>query len=229
MLIYDMRVPLLLLIIIALLIVERIRRPFVGPIEYIEPVEYYGVPDVAPRGIQARAMEILQDLARSQGGRRHVVRIVVLTGQSTLHYLDQIVDRFPWTGLWDVRVLLADPESPDIGHLGPGSRDEILASTARLAKMRQRCEAKDRPVTISWRTCAQLPALRGCLIDEDHLFFGYFAWREDDDAWHLHEQNKRFAYARATSSFGTDSIDAFMSWFDFQWTHGHQRATPGEP
>jgi hypothetical protein len=68
------------------------RQPFITRLEYMAPAEYQGVPDMAPREIQGGLVGVLDELAESSA-REHLVRIVVLTGGSTLHYLEQVIDR----------------------------------------------------------------------------------------------------------------------------------------
>ena len=62
--------------------------------------------------------------------------------------------------------------------------------------------------------------IRGLSIDGDHLFFGYFVWAKQDDTWRLIEQNKRLIYARRGDQLSQDSIEFFISWFDYEWTIG---------
>src|ERR1700730_7898848 len=96
------------------------------------PAEYQGIPDMAPHGIQGRIVTVLDEVGETSS-REHVVRLVVLTGGATLHYLDQVIDRYPTRSNWDIRVLIADPQSPDIGKLGESAREQVRASCARLA------------------------------------------------------------------------------------------------
>ncbi|MFI0419479.1 hypothetical protein [Spongiactinospora sp. 9N601] len=203
------------------------KQPFLARLEYIMPSEYHGIPDMAPKGIQAKITGILELLGNSGDQAEHVVRIVVLTGRSTLHYLDQVIDKYTTRSAWEVRVLLVDPESPEIDNLQEGATEQIIASCAMLESMRRRIAAKARPVRIEWRGYRHLPSIRAFLIDNDHMFFGYFEWRKVGDSWKLHEQNKRFIYAKQGDELSKDSIDFFRNWFDHEWEIGRVLASPG--
>lgn len=81
---------LLLLVLVVILI--GVKQPFITRLEYIEQSEYLGVPDMAPQGMQARVVGILDRLGESREAKAHIARIAVLTGRSTLNYLNRIVD-----------------------------------------------------------------------------------------------------------------------------------------
>lgn len=208
---------LLVLVLVALLVVAR--QPFVARLEYLAQSEYLGVPDMAPQGVQSRVVGILDRLSQAERGV-HIARVTFLTGQSTLNYLLQLIDKHSTRSNWEIRVLILDPDSPDVMRLGESAREEILASCARLASVKGRIVSRARPATISWRSFPQLPMIRGFLIDDDHLFFGYFEWQCLDGAWELHEQNKRLVYARRGDALSMDSIEFFKSWFDYRWETG---------
>jgi len=215
------RVPLLGLVVLALAIqLTFAKQPFLARLEYMAAAEYQGIPDMAPYGMQARITSVLEQLGQSGSGKEHVVRIVVLTGGATLHYLDQVIDRYSTRSNWDIRVLIADPESPDIQRLGEGAKEQVLASCARLASMRARIASRQRPAKLSWRGYLHLPMVRGLTLAEDHIFFGYFVWVRQDGAWRLCEQNKRLIYARHGDELSRDSIEFFTSWFDYAWVNG---------
>jgi len=209
---------LLVLALVAMLILAR--QPFVTRLEYIAQAEYLGVPDMTPKGIQSRLVGILDRLGESGHSQAHIVRVTFLTGRSTLNYLDQVVDRLSTRSSWDIRVLIFDPDSPEIGGLGPGGRAEVLASCTLLASIKQKIVSRSRPASLSWRGFSNPPMVRGFLIDEDHLFFGYFEWQRVDGSWQLHEQNKRLIYARHGDELSVDSIEFFKSWFDYRWETG---------
>jgi hypothetical protein len=213
----------LLGILVAYLAVRLIlaRQPFISRLEYMAPAEYRGIPDMTPHGIQARLTGVLENVDGPEPGKEHVVRIVLLTGGATLHYLEQVVDMYATRSNWDIRVLIVDPGSPDIQRLGPGAKEQVLASCARLASMQERIVLRRRPARISWRGYFSLPMIRGLSIDNDHLFFGYFVWSKHDNEWRLIEQNKRLIYARRGDQLSQDSIDFFDSWFDYEWSKGH--------
>lgn len=209
---------LLMLALVAMLILAR--QPFVARLEYIAQAEYFGVPDMTPKGIQSRLIGILDRLGESGHSQAHIARITFLTGRSTLNYLDQVVDRLSTRSNWDIRVLIFDPDSPEMGRLGPGRREEVLAGCALLASIKQKIVSRSRPASISWRGFSSPPMVRGFLIDEDHLFFGYFEWQKIDGSWQLQEQNKRLIYARHGDELSVDSIEFFKSWFDYRWETG---------
>jgi hypothetical protein len=215
------RYPLLGLLVLVLVIqLILAKQPFLARLEYMAPAEYQGIPDMAPHGMQARITSVLEELGQSSLGKEHLVRIVVLTGGATLHYLDQVIERYSTRSTWDVRVLIADPESPDIHRLGEGAKEQVLASCARLASTRARIASRHRPAKLSWRGYLHLPMIRGLTLDEDHIFFGYFVWIKQDGIWRLCEQNKRLIYARHGDELSRDSIEFFTSWFDYEWVNG---------
>jgi len=215
------RVPLLGLLILVLAIqLILAKQPFLARLEYMAATEYQGIPDMAPHGMQTRITNVLEQLGQSGSGQEHVVRMVVLTGGATLHYLDQVIDRYSTRSNWDIRVLIADPESPDIQRLGEGAKEQVLASCARLASMQARIASRQRPAKLSWRGYLHLPMIRGLTLDEDHIFFGYFVWVRQDGAWRLCEQNKRLIYAGHGDELSRDSIEFFTSWFDYAWVNG---------
>jgi hypothetical protein len=209
---------LLMLTLVILLVMAK--QPFVTRLEYISQSEYLGIPDMAPVGIQSRVVGILDRLGQSSHSRTHIARITFLTGRLTLGYLDQIVDKHITRSNWDIRVLILDPESPETDKIGPGAKQEVVASCALLASIKRKTVSQARPAKISWRGFPDLPMVRGFLIDDDHLFFGYFEWQSIDGAWQLHEQNKMLVYARRGDELSTDSIEFFKSWFDYRWEIG---------
>ena len=217
---YSLSVPLLVTLVVLLWVRGR-RRPRGWFGDYLAPAEYDGVADPAPRGIQSRAMAILRDLSLSPSDTPRVIRLRVLTGGSTLQYLDRLATKFGWLGRWDIRVLIAAPGSPLAGMLGPGAHDQIRASLARLREVQRKCEARGGAVVISWRTFSGIPTTRGCLIGEQHLFSGNFVWVGDpDEGERLVEQNTRFLHTDSASAFGSDEISAFKNWFDRDWDRG---------
>jgi hypothetical protein len=186
-------------------------------VDYLEPREHSGMLDVAPSGIEARLTRLLNDISLTPTGGLHIVRLVLLTGGSTLHYLDHVTASFPWPGSWEIRVLITDPDSPIVDHLGPGARDQIVAGIARLTVIGERCTSKPQSVRVVWRTYKDRPFFRGGLLDHEYLVSGYFVWSEDQGDLRLVEQNKRLAFLRARSRFGADTIDAFAREFDYRW------------
>jgi hypothetical protein len=96
----------------------------------------------------------------------------------------------------------------------------VLASCARLTSMKARIESRARPAKLSWRGYIQLPMIRGLALDEDHMFFGFFVWSRQGGAWRLCEQNKRLIHARRGDELSRDSIEFFISWFDYEWLNG---------
>jgi hypothetical protein len=198
------------------------RQPFLSRLEYIVPVEYGGVPDMLPNRMQSKVTEILEALDENDSRSEHVARIIVLTGQSTLHYLDQIVKRFPAKSGWEIKVLLMDPDAPSIARLEEGAREQVLGSCAMLASLRNRAVKSGKSVKVSWRVYSELPMIRAFLINEHHLFFGYFAWDHEHGSWTLHEQNKGFIHAKRGDPLSRDSIEFFKGWFDYQWAHGRE-------
>lgn len=224
---------LLLGLLVLILIVQLFlaRQPFLSRLEYMAPAEYQGVPDMLPQGIAGKIVSVLDEVGDTQSEAEHVVRINVLTGGATLHYLDQVIDRYATRSNWDIRILIADPDSPLIENLGDGAREQIFASCARLASIKDKIISKRRPARISWRSFTVLPMVRGFTIDEDHLFFGYFVWRRDGDKRHLRlcEQNTRLLYARRGDQLSRDSIEFYISWFDHEWARGKNLEQSGAP
>jgi hypothetical protein len=216
------RIPLLgslVLVLVVQLILAK--QPFLARLEYMTSAEYQGVPDMAPQGMQGRIVTVLDEVGQTTS-REHVVRIVVLTGGATLHYLDQVIDKYPTRSNWDIRVLIADPGSPEIEKLGEGAKEQVRASCARLASTRARVASRARPAKISWRGYMSPPMIRGLTVDEDHIFFGYFVWIRQDNAWRLCEQNKRLIHARRGDELSRDSIEFFISWFDYEWLNARE-------
>jgi hypothetical protein len=208
----------LLCSVIVILVTQLIlaKQPFLARLEYMMPIEYQGIPDMTPQGIQGRVVTVLDEVGQVSS-REHVVRIVVLTGGATLHYLDQVIDKYPTRSNWDIRVLITDPDSPCVEKLGKDAKEQVRASCARLESTKTRITSRARPAKISWRGYMHLPMIRGLSIDEDHMFFGYFVWAEQDGAWRLCEQNKRLVHARRGDELSRDSIAFFISWFDYEW------------
>jgi hypothetical protein len=198
----------------------KARQPFVTRLEYISQSEYGGITDMAPVGIQSRVVGILDRLGQPGHSRTHIARIIFLTGRSTLNYLDQVVDKHRTRSDWDIRVLILDPESAAMDKLGPGRKQEAIASCAQLASIKHKIVSRTRPAKLSWRGFSDLPMVRGFLIDDEHLFFGYFEWQNVDGGWQLHEQNKTLVYARRGDHLSVDSIEFFKSWFDYRWETG---------
>jgi hypothetical protein len=224
---------LLLGLLVLILIVQLFlaRQPFLSRLEYMAPAEYQGVPHMLPQGIESKIVSVLDEVGDTHSEAEHIVRINVLTGGATLHYLDQVIDRYATRSNWDIRILIADPDSPLIESLGDGAREQITASCARLAAIKDKIISKRRPARISWRSFTVLPMVRGFTIDEDHLFFGYFVWRRDGNKgrWRLCEQNTRLLHARHGDQLSRDCIEFYVSWFDHEWARGKNPEKTGAP
>jgi hypothetical protein len=219
--VFTHQIPLAVAVLLGVVVAALLRRQrLVRGLEYMTPTEYGGISDVAPRRIQLRVTEILGTLGDTDPTNEHIARLVVLTGRNTLHYLDQVIERYASRARWDIRVLILNPESPEIEQLASGTREDARAGCAFLGSLQRKIAAKARPARLSWRMYTELPRVRGFLLDEDHLFFGFFVWEEIDGSARLREQNKGFVYAGPRDQLSRDCIAFFKSWFDHEWRRG---------
>jgi hypothetical protein len=216
----------LVLLLVALLgmrlLIMKVRAG--SRVEYLGPRVRNGMPEHVPRDIEERVVRILDGLREPNGSGSHEIRLVVVTGQDTLGSFEHIGRMYSTYRRWAVRVLILDPDAPGVDLLARGTRAHIMASLSLLGAMRETAVTDQRPLKLEWRTYQQLPAMRGYLIDDEHLFFGLTAWTGFDltpkiDTPRMHTHDKRLAYVTPRDQFGRDAIESFKSWFDYQWKY----------
>jgi hypothetical protein len=224
---FRYQVPLLALTVVVLALeVLRKRWPFIARLEYFAPREFGEISDVVPHGITQVGLRVLAELSQRNDQRDHIFRIIVISGGNVLSTLEYFVEKYAFHARWEIRVLIFDPEAQDVDYLGDNAKEDILAGCKRLAAIQKKAADRDASVTLRYRGYRALPMMRGCLLDEDHCFFGYFIWTDHRGTWKLVEQNKMLAHARRSGDrFSRDSVESFKTWFDFQWNNGRDLQT----
>ena len=185
-------------------VVVLLLRRSTSPIEVISPG---GVPEDS---FVRRVLDILESL---DGNRHHTVRIVVITGSSTINYLRQILTTQQLRGHWDIKVLIMSPDAPAVDDLENGSSQNIAASLVTLGQLKAKALAHRWPCTLRWTTYDDPPMMRGFVIDDEHLFLGHTAWRNGT----LTDQDRHLIPIRRGPDWADLKIECFTTWFDRTW------------
>jgi hypothetical protein len=153
--------------------------------------------------------DILELLSAKKSG--HVIKILSSSGGTTINTLiSRIAGIVPIEnrGRIELRLNIVSPESPLVSAMPSHWKDEVRLSLSRLkqqsAGMQIHCFEYDH-----------LPCLRGVLIDDYHLFFGFFRW---DDQGSLAGAEQPHFYVKRTEQTHY-FVDIWESWFD----HGRTR------
>jgi hypothetical protein len=177
-----------------------------------------------PRPIGQRVRKILDMITAADDVEQHELRLILLTGQYSLNYLEKIIRAYPTRHKWVIRVLLLDPSAPEVDLIDESTRADIIAGLDRLARMRSTADVEEWPLTLQWRGYQHLPVVRGYLFDDSHLLLGLTAWKGVDltprvVAHHMHTLGRKLAHVTARDEFGRDAIESFRTWFDYLWKY----------
>ena len=162
--------------------------------------EYRTMTDAVP--------DMLQILKR-QRSRPHTVKVLASTGATTVNtLLPGLAQRArDERARFDFQIKLIAPDSPLAQHMPPHWREEVRVSIKRLEDFRQ------AGVTIACFQYPYLPCLGGVLIDENHLFLGFYLWEQSQQTTTLQGAEQPHFYFRRGSRTEYP-FRLWESWFD---------------
>jgi hypothetical protein len=119
--------------------------------------------------------DILNLVSRRKQGK-HVIKVLASTGGTTVAtLLPQLLAAIHRQHLQiDFRIILVNPESPLLSVMPTHWAREMPLSVERLRNFAE--AGADEGTVLTCSKYAYVPCLRGVLIDDIHLFAGFFAW-----------------------------------------------------
>jgi glycerophosphoryl diester phosphodiesterase len=160
------------------------------------------------------AIPDMLDLVNRRRSRAHSIKVLASSAGTTVNTLLPGLAKSARDerARFDLRIKLIDPDSPLAPHMPPHWPEEARLSIRRLADFHQ------EGVTIACSQYPYLPCLGGVLIDDNHLFLGFYAWEQNQQAKTLQGAEEPHFYFRRGSKTEYP-FHLWESWFDLAPEH----------
>lgn len=149
------------------------------------------------------------EILKQESNKKHIIKIIASSGGTTVNSTIPQLLREIAVPL-EISVLVINPKAHFIKHL---PKHWALESSATLNRLNQLKITKNSPHTIIYHTYDYIPCVRGFLIDEKHLFIGFFHWMKAGDEVELKGADNPHFYYKRTSEH-EHYFALFESWFN---------------
>ena len=155
--------------------------------------------------IQEAIPLINEIIARNKGPIN--VQIIAATGATTLNTVfPQIISG---STEFNISLYLVNPSSVCAGWFPPHWQQEVQMTSKRIQN-----EIKGSKVSISLCTYENLPNIHGVMINKEHLFIGFFGWRNYRGMTQLSGAERPHLYFTRINSESEFFFDLFEDWMD---------------
>lgn len=148
------------------------------------------------------------EILKQGSNKKHTIKIIASSGGTTVNSTIPQLLREVIVPL-EISVLVINPKSRFMEYL---PKHWALESSATLNRLEQLKTIKDSPHTITCHTYDYIPCVRGFLIDEKHLFIGFFHWMKAGDGVELKGADNPHSYYKRTPEH-ENYFALFESWF----------------
>jgi len=156
-----------------------------------------------------QALPEITKILKSAKGNKIIINIIASSGGTTINTIvPTLISQSE--GSLDINLLIINPdrEQPEFlpGHWIPEAKTTIN-------RLKQIKDTADQKVIISCSTYNYIPCLHGVMIDDQHLFLGFFNWEKTGNITELSGAQQPHVYYRRTSSY-ENLFKLFESWFE---------------
>lgn len=138
------------------------------------------------------------------------VKIIAATGGTTLAAILPEIKHASHAKKLEVTIGILDPDTPYKEQIPEHWPPEINTSITRL-----RTEPGDNRTSIDYFLFTILPVTHGLLINDEHLFLGFFSWIRKDDKYQLSGAELPHYYCQRSKPEHKYYFDLFDSWFQY--------------
>ena len=138
------------------------------------------------------------------------VKIIAATGGTTLVAILPEIKHASHAKKLEVRIGILDPDTPYKELIPQHWPSEINTSIARLT-----AEPSDNQTSMDYFLFTILPVTHGLLINDEHLFLGFFSWTRKDDKRQLGGAELPHYYYQRSKPEHKYYFDLFDSWFQY--------------
>ncbi len=157
----------------------------------------------------SQAIPKMVDLIKQGSRRKHAIKIIAASGGTTTNTIIPALMEQVAVPL-DVSILIINPETR-LGECIPQHWGDEARAT--LGRLRQIAGGNGGAVSLTCRLYDYLPCVHGVLIDEQHLFLGFFMWVESTGRVELSGAQQPHIYYRRAPSY-ENLFRLFETWFD---------------
>ncbi len=158
----------------------------------------------------SQALPKMADLIRKSSNRRHTVKVIASTGGTTINtIIPALIEQQP--NPIELSLIITNPNhNPLCEHLPRHWAQEASSTISRLEDIVHQNDAR---VAIACYTYDYIPCIHGVLIDEQHLFLGFFMWVKSGNKMVLSGSQQPHVYYRRAPSY-ENLFCLFETWFD---------------
>ena len=155
--------------------------------------------------IQEAVPQINEIIAHNKGPID--VQIIAATGATTLNTVfPQII---PGSTEFNISLYLVNPRSESAKWFPPHWEQEYQTTSERIQN-----EIKGNKVRINLFTYENLPNIHGVMINKEHLFIGFFGWRNYRGTIQLSGAERPHLYFKRLDPSSEFFFDLFEDWVD---------------
>lgn len=183
------------------------------------------------RRAQMRMNSVLEELVH--GDAAHPVKILAATSATVEKLISTYIATRRVFGPLTIHIAMIDPDAAAAREAAAhwsgeaGQQLHIL-----LPRLQARISELHQPITLEWRLYDYLPALQGWLVDDTHLFLGWFDWVEvGGGVRELRGAERPLIYIHKDDEEAPYYFNLFRGWFDRAWngpspSNASSRPTP---
>jgi len=138
------------------------------------------------------------------------VKIIAATGGTTLAAILPEIKHASHAKRLEVTIGILDPDNPYKELMPQHWPSEINTTITQL-----RTEPSDNQTSIDYFLFTILPVTHGLLINDEHLFLGFFSWVTKDGKYQLSGAELPHYYYRRSKPEHKYYFDLFDSWFQY--------------
>lgn len=138
------------------------------------------------------------------------VKIIAATGATTLVAILPEIKYASHAKKLEVTIAILDPDTPYKEQI-PGHWPSEINTTI----MRLRTETGDNRTSIDYFLFTILPVTHGLLINDEHLFLGFFSWARKNGKYQLSGAELPHHYYQRSKPEHQYYFDLFDSWFQY--------------
>ena len=161
-------------------------------------MEFDSIRDAVPKMV---------DIIKRGRGRAHTIKIIASSGGTTTNIiLPEIVKKAP--GSIDIQILMINPQYANTTGIPEHWMSEAKVTIDRLGKL---CQQQN--INVRCYFYDYIPCVHGVMIDDKHLFLGFFVWDTLGNHAELSGSQQPHTYYRRTQ-MNENMFRLFQGWFD---------------
>ena len=158
----------------------------------------------------SQAMPKMADLVRKGTNCKHTVKVIASTGGTTINtIIPTLIEQQP--NRIELSMIIINPDQHPLCHHLPRHWAQEACST--IARLEDIVHQSDPRVTVTCHAYEYIPCVHGVLIDEQHLFLGFFMWVKSGNRVVLSGSQQPHVYYRRGPAY-ENLFRLFETWFD---------------